>query len=249
MKTTKLLLFLMSMIFISCRSEDDDFSSYDLKSFIVGEWTYDINNTTRFTFNSNGKGYSHIGSRDTPFTWTLTNDILSVSHSESKYLDESGKVKILGKNKMQWGYLKYTRVGDYEEPSKPDNPTTQDYAPTSLIGKVIRFNEYLANGGGSTGDDCRIQFYTEHDMRANWASQSSSYTYTKTGKTTAHLNFICGQTVNYVTRVFQYDVTLTFTDDKGNFELKGTKEVTGGLSGNGIYKIVAKGSYWPQVWD
>ena len=130
MKTTKLLLFLMSMIFISCSSEDDDFSSYDLKSFIVGEWTYDINNTTQYTFNSNGKGYSHIGSRDTPFTWTLTNDILSVSHSESKYLDESGKVKILGKNKMQWGYLKYTRVGDYEEPSKPDNPTTQDFAPT-----------------------------------------------------------------------------------------------------------------------
>lgn len=62
-------------------------------------------------------------------------------------------------------------------------------------------------------------------------------------------SLICGQTVNYVTRVFQYDVTLTFTDDKGNFELKGTKEITGGLGGNGTYKIVGKGSFCSQLWN
>ena len=136
----------------------------------------------------------------------------------------------------------------YAPGDNTDTPTSQDFAPTSLVGKIITFDEYHANGGGSTGIDNRIQFYTEHDMRANWASQSSSYTYTKTGKTTGHLNFICGQTVNYVTRVFRYDVTLTFTDAEGHFELSGYKEITGALNGNGTYKIKGTGSFCSQLW-
>ena len=142
---------------------------------------------------------------------------------------------------------------DNNEPSSPNDntnqPSAQDFAPSSLVGKIITFNEYLADGGGSTGNDNRIQFYTEHDMRANWASQSSSYTYTKTGKTTGHLNFICGQTVNYVTRVFRYDVTLTFTDAEGHFELSGYEEIAGALNGNGTYKIKGTGSFCSQLWN
>ena len=86
-------------------------------------------------------------------------------------------------------------------------------------------------------------------MRASWATESSSYTYTKTGKNTGDLNFICGYNSYLITRVFRYNVRLTFTDSNGNFELEGTKEQTGGLSGNGTYLIKGKGSYWSKLWD
>ena len=48
----------------------------------------------------------------------------------------------------------------YAPGDNTDTPTSQDFAPTSLVGKIITFDEYLANGGGSTGNDNRIQFYT-----------------------------------------------------------------------------------------
>lgn len=244
------LCCLFGITFSSC-SDNDEKEVYDLRTYLIGDWKYDVNSTITFTFKSDGTGISHYAI-DSPFKWTLEGNVLSITHNKDSYLDNSGEVKIIGKNKMKWNYLTYTRIGEYQDPSDPKDPSkpdkTEDFAPASLTGKIIRFDEWLANGGGSTGDDNRIQFYTEHDMRANWASLDSSYTYTKTGKNTGHLNFICSFSVNYVTRVFRYDITLTFKDSEGNFELSGTKDVTGGISGNGVFKIIGKGSYWDRLW-
>lgn len=246
------LLFVLGIGCISCSDDDEeDFSSYDLNTFILGEWTQDNWEGASYTFYSNGNGSYHSNLIDDKFTWTLQNGNLSTKFSDNTYMNLSHEVKILGRNKLQWGITKFTRVGDYDDSqnSEEDKPDSSDFAPTSLAGKIIRFQERLANGGGLTDNDARIEFYTEHDMRANWSSESSSYTYTKTGKNTANLNFICGQRINYVTRVFRYNVKLTFTDAKGTFKLSGTKEITGGLSGNGTYKIEGEGSYWHQLWD
>lgn len=98
---------------------------------------------------------------------------------------------------------------DDDEVSNPSEPVSTDFAPESLVGKVIRWDEYLVSGG-SSGYDSRIEFYTETDMRSNFSSESSSYTYVKTSSNTAKLNFICSQRINYVTRVFRYYVTLKF---------------------------------------
>lgn len=236
---------------MSCGSDanEDEFSG-TLRDYIIGEWKLSINSTNTYTFSQDGTGMQVISQRKIPFKWILNGNNLSVKHLSDSYLDREGEVKISNVNKMMWGYLYFERTGEYN-PGKPDNPSVgedNDFAPKSLVGKIIRFNEYNANGL-STGYDNRIQFYNEHDMRANWASQSSSYTYSKTGKDTGHLNFICGQTVNYVTRVFRYDIILTFKDSEGNFELKGTKEITGAISGNGTYAITGKGSYWDKLWN
>ncbi|MDD6006499.1 MAG: hypothetical protein PUC21_04225 [Bacteroidales bacterium] len=256
MKQISLLLLLLIGITLTSCGEKEDFSSYDLKTFIIGEWSWDATNQKDYTFYSNGKGLKHYPSGDEEFTWTLTNNTLSVFFGEGNTsMNRAGEVKILGRNKMEWGYLKYTRIGDYNDSLDNDtsNPGDKEdnsgYAPESLKGKIIRFDEWLADGGGGTGNDNRIQFYTEHDMRASWATESSSYTYTKTGKNTGDLNFICGYNSYLITRVFRYNVRLTFTDSNGNFELEGTKEITGGLSGNGTYLIKGKGSYWSKLWD
>lgn len=243
----------MGITMTSCKDDKEgNEPSYDLRTYIVGEWASAENPSVSFTFKNDGTGHSHY-STDVPFRWKLTGNNLEITHTSSSYLDQDGEVEILGKNKMKWGYLTYNRTSEYVEPSDPSDPSDPSnpsgkFAPASLVGKIIRWNESLANGGGSTGYDNRIQFYTEHDMRANWASQSSSYTYAKTGDNTGHLNFICGQTVSGVTRVFRYDITLTFKDKEGNFDLKGHKEITGALNGNGTYQIVGSGSFWPELW-
>lgn len=126
------------------------------------------------------------------------------------------------------------------ELSEGSDKNSNDWAPNSLAGKVIRWN-------GKSGYNNRIEFFTENDMRANWASQSSSYTWIKTGKNTGKLNFICGQTVNYVTRVFRYYVVLEFTS-KSEFKISGNYEITGSLNGDGTYQESGSGSYVDKLW-
>ena len=190
------LLFVLGIGCISCSDDDEeDFSSYDLNTFILGEWTQDNWEGASYTFYSNGNGSYHSNLIDDKFTWTLQNGNLSTKFSDNTYMNMSHEVKILGRNKLQWGITKFTRVGDYDDSqnSEEDKPDSSDFAPTSLAGKIIRFQERLANGGGLTDNDARIEFYTEHDMRANWSSESSSYTYTKTEKTQLILTLFVGK--------------------------------------------------------
>lgn len=100
--------------------------------------------------------------------------------------------------------------------------STDEYAPSSMVGKIIRWDE--RNSDGTAGNsNVRVKFDNATDMSTNF-SDWCTYSYKKKNDKTAHLNFMAPQSVAGVVRTFQYDFDLTFTSSN-EFNVSGTLNV------------------------
>ena len=113
---------------------------------------------------------------------------------------------------------------------------TDEYAPSSMVGKIIRWDEH--NSDGTAGNsNVRVKFNNSTDMSTNF-SDWCTYAYKKKNDKTAHLNFMAPQRVAGVVRTFQYDFDLIFTTSS-EFNVSGTL-IVNTLSGPNVGSTVYK---------
>lgn len=123
----------------------------------------------------------------------------------------------------------------YEYPDTGgDIPSSQNWAPSSMVGKIISWSEH--NSDGTSGNyNVRVQFVNKTDLKTNF-SDWTTYTYKQTSSKSAHLNFMAPQNIAGTVRTFQYDFDMSFTSSK-EFTVSG-KLTVNYLSGPNVGRTV-----------
>lgn len=141
-------------------------------------------------------------------------------------------------------------IDDEDSTYSPSNPgTDKDWAPTSMVGRIISWSE--SNSDGTAGNyDVRVKFNNSTDMSTNF-SDWCTYTYKRLSSTKAHLNFMAPQRAGSVVRTFQYDFDLIFISSK-EFSVSGSLTVnylSGPNVGSTFYtRFTGKGHYVNDLW-
>ncbi|MBP2691068.1 MAG: hypothetical protein J6B44_04505 [Muribaculaceae bacterium] len=96
----------------------------------------------------------------------------------------------------------------WEDPDVPGGNAGTALAPSSLIGKILMWNE--SNDDGTAGNrNVRVKIVNATDMQTNF-SDWTTYTYRKTSSKKAHLNFMAPVNAAGVVRTFQYDFDIDY---------------------------------------
>lgn len=238
-----MFFFLLGLTATSC-SDDDEKKNNDFR----GTWYCQNQEGLRYEFEGTaegGTGRRYDGNKVTPISWSLTYNILHTINSKTYDTDQNGVAEIIGE-KLYWCGKVYTRTPDGSGSGSGNGggSATSDWAPSSMVGKIICWDEH--NSDGTSGNsNTRVKFTNKTDMSTNF-SDWCTYTYNKKSSKSAHLNFMAPQTVAGVVRTFQYDFDLNFTSAT-EFNVSGTLTVnylSGPNVGSTIHnKFTGKGKF------
>lgn len=132
----------------------------------------------------------------------------------------------------------------------PDEEQTSDFAPSSMVGKIIRWSNKFSDGTAGN-NNTRVEFITETYLKTNFEVTGCSYTYQKKDANTGHLNFAATQDDLGVRRTFFYDFDLIFTSSS-EFNVSGTLTVvyyTGPNAGRKYFwGLTGEGKYVDDLW-
>lgn len=243
-----MFFFLLGLTATSC-SDDDEEKNNDFR----GTWYCQNQEGLRYEFEGTaegGTGRRYDGSKVTPISWVVINDNLQTTNINTYATDQKGYAEIIGE-KLYWCGKVYTRTPDGSGSGSGNGggSATSDWAPSSMVGKIIRWDE-----SGTGNSNVRVKFINETDMRTNF-SDWCTYTYTKKSAKSAHLNFMAPQTVGSTISTFQYDFDLNFTSAT-EFKVNGTLQVnrlSGPNAGQTVFKnFTGKGRFAKTLtggWD
>ena len=212
----------MCMCLLSACSDDDD--SRNGKNDIMGDWYLEDDSNDNYSltgFESGGTGWHNIGAETIRISWTFNDNILWTINSENYTTDKKGYAEIVD-GKLYWCGDVYTRSRNGSTGGSTSGEQASDWAPSSMVGKIICWNEHNSDGTGGNSN-VRVKFDNSTDMSTNF-SDWCTYSYKKQSSKTAHLNFMAPQRVAAVIRTFQYDLDLEFKS-ANEFEVKGTLKV------------------------
>lgn len=115
-----------------------------------------------------------------------------------------------------------------DAPNDPDNPISEGYAPETLSGYTLSWNETYTLDGHRYGDGpLSLALINDEDCKGSWSASWSTYSYNKVTDNVGYLKFNIKQIIrnpSYYVRDFSYDVRLEFGGNN-TFVMTGTKRL------------------------
>ena len=220
----------------ACGDDDDVSPSLDIQ----GTWyeSYSTNECPAgYTFKAGGSGIHFYDDANWNFSWNLVDSRLTVTHEKiASNLDCTWNVISIGNDRMTLlpvdGYVKKVLYKNQKDDNSGTDPVVGNEAPYSLNGKSIRM--YY------NGNNDKFRFTSSSTFQCDYSFLSGTYSYTRINGTTAKLTMTVRQPVSTITRTMYYNLTLTFNsnkDEKFDFVANGSHSISGGISGNGSFKV------------